>query len=199
VITFERCSDLELIRSILTHPRVYPKISDDFSPPASDYRPVSAGLVWYVLAKDVYDEITDTLGLWLLHQQNGVCWEVHTALLPCAWGEPGLEAARMLPDWIWSHTPCRRIITNVPSTNRLALHFAVKAGMKVMGINPASWLKDGMLCDQIMLGISPQLEEKRLTDRECMHFSADAILGNASMGPRSINRTVNVTHSKEEA
>lgn len=156
MITFERCFDVETIRSILTHSRIYPKISDDSSPPASDYKPVPPDLVWYVLARDVFwDGNADTLGLWMFVPQNGVCWEVHTALLPCAWGEPGLEAARALPDWIWTHTPCRRIVTNVPGNNRLALHFALHAGMHVYGINESSYQKDGRLWDQVCLGISP--------------------------------------------
>jgi len=164
MIVFERSTDYEVIRQILTHPRVYGKISDDYSPAAQDYYPIEHEGVWYVVAKDFseQDQDYDLLGLWMFVPQNGVCWEVHTALLPCAWGDVGLEAALMLPSWIWSHTPCRRIVTNVPSSNRLALRFAVKAGMKVFGINEASYLKGGVLYDQVCLGISaPVPEEER--------------------------------------
>lgn len=164
MITFERTQDYEMVRYILTHPRIYPHISDDCSPAAADYRPIESEAIWYVLAKDVdpklsdyidSDEGPDTLGLWMFVPQNGVCWEVHTALLPCAWGDVGLTAARLLPDWIWRHTPCRRIITNVPATNRLAMHFARRAGMKIFGANRASYMKGGKLWDQICLGLSP--------------------------------------------
>jgi RimJ/RimL family protein N-acetyltransferase len=154
MIHFERSQDYELIRKILTHSRVYDKISDDFSPAREDYYPVEHESVWYVVAKDVHDGGYDLLGLWMFVPQNGICWEVHTALLPVAWGDVGLEAARMLPAWIWEHTPCRRLITNVPSTNRLAFHFALKAGMRIYGVNRASYLKGGKLCDQICLGLS---------------------------------------------
>lgn len=157
MITFERSRDYALIRRILTHPRIYPFISDDHSPPASEYQPVEHDAVWYVVARNVEPDLgTDTLGLWMFCPQNGICWEVHTALLPCAWGDVGLEAARQLPAWIWANTPCRRIVTNVPSTNRLAFHFALNAGMKIYGVNVASYLKSGKFCDQICLGISPQ-------------------------------------------
>ena len=151
MITFERTLDYELVRSILTHPLLYPHLSDDHSPPAADYRPIEHEAIWYVLAKDG----ETTLGLWIFHPQNGITWEIHTALLPCAWGDIGLAAARELPAWIWANTQCRRIITNVPSTNRLALHFALKAGMKMYGVNIASFLKEGRYCDQLCLGISP--------------------------------------------
>jgi len=158
VITFGRTQNYELIREILTYPRIYPYISDDYSPPASEYQPVKHDAVWYVLALDVHTNGHDLLGLWMFVPQNGVCWEVHTALLPCAWGDVGLAAAQLLPAWIWEHTPCRRIITNVPATNRLAFHFAIKAGMEIYGTNRASYLKNGALCDQTCLGISAPAE-----------------------------------------
>jgi RimJ/RimL family protein N-acetyltransferase len=170
MITFERSTDYALVRRILTHPRIYDKISDDHSPAREDYRPIEHPSVWYVVARDVYPEGHDLLGLWMLHPLNGICWEVHTALMPVAWGEKGLEAAHLLPDWIWENTPCRRIVTNVPSTNRLALHFALRAGMTIFGVNRASYLKDGKLCDQVCLGISPPEEEAKREAESGLRF-----------------------------
>lgn len=154
MITFARSQDYDLIRRILTHPRIWPYISDDGSPPVEQYQPVQHSAVWYVIVRDVRDDGEDLLGLWVFTPENYVCWEVHTALLPAAWGPKGQLAARMLPAWIWENTHCRRIVTNVPSTNRLALHFAYKAGMKIFGVNRSSFMKNGVLCDQICLGIS---------------------------------------------
>lgn len=145
-----------VVKRILCHPKIYPHISDDYSPRASEYQPCRHEAIWYVLAHDrKLGGGRLLLGLWMFVPQNGVCWEVHTALLPNAWGGIGLEAARILPAWIWANTPCRRIVTNVPTTNRLALHFAVKAGMRIYGVNQASYLKGGKLCDQVCLGLSP--------------------------------------------
>jgi len=155
MIQFERSSDYELIRSIMTHPRIYDKIADDSSPAPADYHPPEHEAIWYVMVRDA----GELLGLWMFCPQNAVCWEVHTCLLPAAWGDRGQAAARLLPEWIWENTCCRRIITNVPTTNRLALHFALKAGMRMFGVNPRSYLKRGVLCDQIMLGISQPSRE----------------------------------------
>src|SRR5262249_19135701 len=85
---------------------------------------------------------------------NAVCWEVHTALLPNAWGDRGQMAARLLPEWIWQHTDCRRIITNVPRNNRLALRFALQAGVEQYGVEVKSYPKHRGRHDQILLGIS---------------------------------------------
>lgn len=150
-MTFERSFDYELIRAVITQPEIYKFISDDGSPPREEYRPVESEAVWYVVVWDG----NELLGLFMLVPENTVCWQIHTCLLPDAWGFRAQEAAKLLPAWIWEHTPCRRIVTNVPAPNRLALHFAVRAGMKIYGVNQASYLKHGVLCDQVCLGLSP--------------------------------------------
>ena len=157
MIHFERSTDYALIHRILTHPRIWPFISDDFSPPREQYQPVQHESIWYVVVHDQDSDPrgpSELLGLWTFIPQNGVCWDVHTALLPNAWGKRGQTAARMLPEWIWINTSCRRIITTVPSYNRLALHFAIRAGMRVYGVNEASYMKNNKLYDQVCLGIS---------------------------------------------
>jgi RimJ/RimL family protein N-acetyltransferase len=163
VIWFERSIDYELIRSIITHPKLWPYLSDDGSPEPEDFQPIRHEALWYVIVREVEaDAAGDLLGMWMFVPQNSICWEVHTALLPSAWGERGQLASRLLPGWMWKNTPCRRIITSVPSSNRLALHFAARAGMTVYGVNECSYLKNGMLCDQICLGLtqSPDWEQE---------------------------------------
>jgi RimJ/RimL family protein N-acetyltransferase len=147
---FERTGDLELVRRILTHPRIWRHISDDGSPPPEEFRPPEHPSIWYVLVWDG----EELLGLWMLVPHNTVCWEIHTALLPQAWGERARRAARECVAWIWRETPCQRLITAVPASNRLALRFAERAGMRVWGVNEKSFLRGGRLEDQIMLGLS---------------------------------------------
>jgi RimJ/RimL family protein N-acetyltransferase len=166
VIHFERSFDYELIRRILTHERIWPHISDDGSPPAGEYRPFESELIWYVVVRDIYPDAgpEEILGLWMFTPHNAVCWEVHTALLPEAWGGRAHQAAQLMADWIWRNTPCRRIVTNVPENNRLALRFAQAVGMEVYGCNEKSFLKGGKLLDQILLGISKPAEMPRIDD-----------------------------------
>jgi RimJ/RimL family protein N-acetyltransferase len=97
----------------------------------------------------------EVLGLFMLVRHNAVTWEIHTCLLPSAWGRT-IEAAREMAGWAFAHMPCFRIITNVPAYNRLALKFAQRAGMIEYGTNYRSYLKDGRLWDQICLGLSKE-------------------------------------------
>jgi RimJ/RimL family protein N-acetyltransferase len=150
VTTFERSEDWELIKKIVTHRRVYPAVSDDFSPPADKWEPVKHAEAWYVIARDG----EETLGLWALFPDNRICWKVHTCLLPKAYGERAKIAVREAIAWVWANTPCLRVVTDVPEYNRLALKFALDAGLTQFGLNPKAYMKDGKLHDVIMLGIS---------------------------------------------
>lgn len=150
LITFERTHDLEVVRQVVSHPSLWPFVSDDFSGTAEGYRPVEHESIWYITVHA--DE--KLLGVFLLTLQSGCCFEIHTCLLPCSWGPQAKAASLGIVEWIWANTRCERIITSVPAYNRLALRFAEKAGMKLYGRNTLSWIKNGKLWDQLLLGLS---------------------------------------------
>lgn len=148
-MTFERTRDMELVRSIVL--TQYEWTSDDGSPSRDDYQPVASGAIWYVLAKDE----GDLLGLWVLVPLNAIEYEVHTCLLPGHGYRRGRRAAQAAIQWAWENTPCRRMITKVPAFHRLAYKFAIDAGFEMIGIDRRSFLKNGILYDQALLGLSP--------------------------------------------
>lgn len=144
--------DPSLIAKAICHPRIWPGVSDDGSGSAEDFKiPISDSIVYL----GMYDA-DEFLGLFMLHPHNAICWEVHTCLFPAAWGETAKQCAELCIEWIFSMTGCRRLITNVPAHNNLALRLAKSVGMQQFGINPKSFLKHGVALDQIMLGISKE-------------------------------------------
>lgn len=149
-MTFERTHDLVLVKFIMTHSKVWPMITDDLAGNPEDFQPVDHPATYYLLAKDG----EHLLGVWVLNPENSVCWDVHTCLLPSAWGPIARQAVKEAMDWVWEHTQCRRVVTKVPYFNRVALRFAKLAGMVEYGVNPLSYLKHGVLHDQVLLGIS---------------------------------------------
>lgn len=151
-VKIQRIHDRELISRTMAHPRVYPHISDDGCPPRQDFAAHLDDSLIYLGAFDG----GEYLGLFLAHPQNLVCYEVHTCLLPSAWGESALLASTACRDWLFSNTPCVRIITNVPDGNDLALSFAKRSGMSEFGRNPKSIQVNGILLDQVLLGISKE-------------------------------------------
>lgn len=144
----ERTRDMKLVREVMMHPSIWPHIHDDG---VKDYEPIDVdGLYWLEVNEN------ETLGVFLVHQHNSVCYEVHTCILPVAWGEKAATAARLLLDWVFKNTGCLKLVTHVPSYNRLAKKFARNAGMQHEGINRQSFLRNGVLLDQYLLGITKQ-------------------------------------------
>ena len=94
-------------------------------------------------------------GLFMGEPRNSITYEVHTMLLPHARGKAA-DIARGAIRWIFDNTECRRIITSVPKYNRLAERLAIKCNMELIGTNRNSFLKDGILHDQLLFGISEE-------------------------------------------
>lgn len=151
-MTFERTVDYDLVRKIVTHPKIWPHVSDDFSGKPEDFNPIQHEAAFYLLVK----EEREVLGVFALYPKNRICWEVHTCLLPTSWGQRAKQAARDAMQWVFRNTECLRLITDVPEYNTLALRFAHMAGMTQFGVNPKSYMKNGILHDVTMLGISKQ-------------------------------------------
>jgi RimJ/RimL family protein N-acetyltransferase len=150
VIRFERTFDSAVVLRIVTHPRLYPCITNDFAPAPADGRVPQGGHLWWILA---YDD-DELLGCFFCEAQNPICWEIHILMLPDAWGERTKCAASAIAPWLFAHTPVRRLVCGIRADNRLALRLARMSGFEEYGCNPASWLHDGRLHDQVLLGIS---------------------------------------------
>ena len=145
-----RTTDKDLIRSIMSNRHVYRHISDDGSPSADEFEPPMDDRIFYLLVCDLQDR---PAGVFMLHPHNTVCYEVHTCMTPAAWGYAARSGAIAGCKWMFENTPCERIITNVPTYNRLAERFAIDCGMTKYGVNPKSIMKNGTLHDQSLYGI----------------------------------------------
>jgi hypothetical protein len=150
---FEFTTDYGLVRSIMTNPRIYHAITDDFSPKRENFLPLTLEGIYYLL---VWTEEGILLGLFMLVQHSPVMWEAHTCLLPAAWGH-ARGIAKAAARFIWNSKAghqVQRLITAVPEPNRLALHLALDAGWEEYGRNKRCILRGGVLQDEILLGLS---------------------------------------------
>ena len=96
-------------------------------------------------------------GLFMFHQTTTSCYDIHSALLPDFWGhgiahDIGKAACR----WMVENTKCQKVTTSVPEFNNPARIMAMRAGMKVEGCNRSSFMKDGVLYDQLLLGFTKE-------------------------------------------
>jgi RimJ/RimL family protein N-acetyltransferase len=150
---FGRTFDMEVVRAILTHPKIYPFIGDDDAPKMEEFRPREDPGIWYVLARLTPDS-SEPLGMFVLVAQSRTCWDIHVNILPSTYGPVAWLVSQEIFPWIWESTTARRVVGSVPAYNKLAIHYAERAGMKRFGINEKSYLKGGVLIDQVLLGIS---------------------------------------------
>lgn len=143
----EITNNIDFIVSCVTNPYTWDKISDDGAPDKGLYfPPIGGGIIWVRVGD---------YGVFMLSKQNHVTYEVHTILLPCAKGK-AVEIGKQALGWAWDNTDAKRLITNVPSFNPLALRLAKAVGFIEYGINQKSFQKNGILYDQTILGISKE-------------------------------------------
>lgn len=145
----ERTHDMRLVAGILSHPAIFPHIHEDgvTEPDPIDHE----GFHWLLV------DDGEPAGVFLAHARSAHCYEIHTCLLPRIWGSGAKAAASAVLDHLFNVIGCKKVVTNVPAPNRAALRFAKASGLQVEGINRASYMLNGTLHDQIMLGIT--LEE----------------------------------------
>ena len=152
MITVRIIHDMETAAAAMRHPEVYPFIRDDGAPLiAEEWVPQVGGCIEYLGAWEdgVY------LGLWMFHRRNHATWEIHTCLLPAARGRTALEAVKIAGEWFWrNHPECERVVTAISGDNRRALWFARESGMVEWGRNPNGVRRNGVLIDEIWLGMS---------------------------------------------
>lgn len=151
MIRFVPTTDYALVKRVLTHPKIWPTLADDFSGHPEEFEPLdSLATIGYVA---VWDD-AELCGLATFAYQNRICWEIHVALLPRAWGRKSRRIARALAEWLWSKTDCQRIVATINQSNLPALCFAEGAGFVLFGVNQSSVQRNGRLEDRMMFGIS---------------------------------------------
>lgn len=129
MIELERTFDMNLVAKIMTHPRLWPHLADDFYPAPENFIPLGGHNIFYLLAK----EAGRILGLCITHPINALLWEAHHALLPWAWGRKGHQIGLAFEVWLWQNTQAIKALGFTPSCNTLALRYALKHGMKEVG------------------------------------------------------------------
>ena len=150
-MTFERTKDLKAVRAILTDPALYDHMTDDFAPARDEFAVNDHPGISYVLVS----EGSSLHGMFVFLPDNAICWQGHVAFFRGTPQAITRAAGAEILEWLWKNTPCRRLIASVPVCNRAAVSFALhKMGLVVYGRNEKSFMKNGKLWDQVLLGIS---------------------------------------------
>lgn len=151
-----RSRDWAAIRKLATHPRIFPQIADDFTSDPKKWKPIESEMVIYLLAAD--DQGPFGFGIFI--PQTHVQYGAHMAFLPRSYGAEASASFKEMLGWMWQNTTARRLVGEICRSNTLAIRFARRAGFEPYGINRQSYLRGGVLLDQVCLGISkPQISK----------------------------------------
>lgn len=94
------------------------------------------------------------IGIYTLNIHSSVEVELHLGFLPIAWGAKARRSGIEFLQWIWRETPFQRVIGKIVAPNPNSVEHALAAGMEIFGIDKRSFIRGGILRDQIWLGIS---------------------------------------------
>jgi RimJ/RimL family protein N-acetyltransferase len=102
-----------------------------------------------------------------IHPHNSVTLEIHAHVLPEYRKQYSLETGDLVLKWIIEEGPeqYKKVIAQIPTCYPNVINFTLAHGFKKEGINRKSDIIDGILYDQVMLGITREEIEDYLNDR----------------------------------
>ncbi len=143
-------NDVEKVDAIMTHETIYPFVTDDGCPEASDFtsRPLLQNPNIYCLGPNV-------TSLFIYVPVNSVTYDIHSHVLPES-RKQSIELVLASAEYIFKQTKCLKIITWVPEFNKRALNLALKCGCRLEGVSHFSFQKNGKLYHQYLLGMTKE-------------------------------------------
>jgi hypothetical protein len=142
-----RTRDAKFIDAVMNHPDVYPWITDDGCPDAMSIHD-------YVSNDKIYFISPNEYTVFALFPVNSVTWEIHTCILKPGRGKTAIESAQKMIEYMFTQTPCKKLISWVPEPYKHVLKYALMNGLKIEGCSKKSFLKYGKLQDLTLVGIT---------------------------------------------
>jgi len=146
--------DLDLIATLMEHPDLYNRITDDHS----------YGLRGQELLDHLESRKDWSLYLKVTHEQEVVgffeCVEIedgsldmHPNFLKKSRGKLALQPGQMVRDMIFEHTQYSRLVAKVPSKYLDVLKYATKIGFKLDHMVEKAFIKNGIEYDMYYLSL----------------------------------------------
>ena len=140
--------DKDILNRIVSHPDVYPHIIDDYA----DNSLVDQ--YGELLLKAGFPIISDCEGIaFILMPRSHTVFDVHTIILPESRGRKAIDTAKEIARFVFENTTCKKINSEIRVGDRATMLFALRVGFKKQGINTKSFLLNGELLDQYVVGL----------------------------------------------
>jgi RimJ/RimL family protein N-acetyltransferase len=158
-LKIERTRDMGLVKQLASDPAIYPEIIDDsFSDKKNCvWQPENAKNKYYLIPYLCEKEAPPCpLGVIAYYPINHILFEGHLFILPAFQHIMTAELGHMANKWMFQHSSCQSIIAFVPTSKPHVLKFVKKAGLKQVGILPASYASNGEIVDQYIFRLGKQ-------------------------------------------
>lgn len=137
------------VRRIMTYPSMWETVAEDGQDPAT-FQPDVDDEIWLSIRAD-----DKPIGLYQLQKRNAVTVEIHANMLPKYRKRHSDASGKAALRWVREELPdIRKVIAWVPMLYMNVRAFCEKQGFRLEGTNRASYLKNGRLHDQYLLGIT---------------------------------------------
>lgn len=148
-ISVERTYDKELIRKILTEPRIWDCIAEDGE---------HSGLFEVDLNKNIFLALIHRrvcIGIYVLHAFNGCTLQIHANMRPEYRKLFATESGERILDWFRDNSPEKytKLMAYIPTLYPHVYHFTINRGFKDEGLLTKSYRKKGKLHDIHILGL----------------------------------------------
>ena len=149
--------EMDVRRTWNSHPirvvmqQVWDYLTDDSGLTFEDYSPrLDEDSRWYI----TYDSGTPVAAFWL-RRLNGVTWEAHANVVPSLWGDKrGTSLCITALDLAFEDTEALKFVAHIPDSAPETQTMAIQIGFSREGINKKSFLRDGVLHDQVYFGMT---------------------------------------------
>lgn len=137
------CINKEVIENIILHPKVVNWLTDDKS---KHYDVVIHPQIYYLVNEA-------NTGVIRVDPMNSITCSLHMATLPELWGH-GHEFAQEALEWGFKNTLYQKIVGIIPTYNERIIKLVKDLGFKQEGVLTKSFLKNWVLADQLIFGLS---------------------------------------------
>ena len=149
MISADRIFDTDLIKAVITRDDMWVTVAED-GQNKGDYLADVINECWIMITDD--DEL---VGLYNLHVHNSITIEIHAHILPEHRKKYSKDSGRVALEWIYLNSPeYKKVIAQIPVIYENVKKFTCGFGFKEEGINRMSYLKNSVIVDQWMLGIT---------------------------------------------